>query len=107
MWKGDSQILAIKTDIHVRMGRPRYHEITEKDLRDWNKGQYIDRSHRNLKVFNWLHSLKESEFDMRMPGDIDDTPPGGGVTTRDEVVISVDEPKIKPLFERLKTQYIV
>ncbi|XP_035829660.1 uncharacterized protein LOC118479144 [Aplysia californica] len=97
----------IRTDIHVRMGRPRYHEIREKDLVMWDRGQFLDRAHRNLKVFNWLHSLKESDFDMRIPEAVEDTPPGCDVTTRDEVVVSVDDPKIKPLFERLKTQYIV
>jgi len=98
----------IKSDIHARMGRPRYHEIREKDLSHWNKGQYLDRAHRNLKVFNWLHSLKESEFDLRRPESVHDRLSDKGINNRDEMVISVDEPKIRPLFERLKqTRYIL
>lgn len=97
----------IRTDIHVRMGRPRYHEIRTQDLDMWNRGQFLDRSHRNLKVFSWLHSLRESEFDMSLPEAVIDKPPGGNVTTRDEVVVSVDEPKVKPLLERMKHDYIV
>ena len=98
----------IRTDIHVRMGRPRYHEIRIHDLDMWNRGTDLDRSHRNLKVFNWLHSLRETEFDLSLPEGVEDAPPGGEVTTRDEVVVAVDEPEIKPLFERLKKErYIV
>ncbi|RUS84094.1 hypothetical protein EGW08_008133, partial [Elysia chlorotica] len=87
----------IRTDIHVRMGRPRYHEIRTHDLDMWNRGTDLDRSHRNLKVFNWLHSLQETEFDLSLPEGVLDAPPGGGVTTKDEVVVAVDEPEIKPL----------
>ncbi|GFO16431.1 hypothetical protein PoB_004293600 [Plakobranchus ocellatus] len=98
----------IRTDINVRMGRPRYHEIRMRDLDLWNRGTDLDRSHCNLKVFNWLHSLRETEFDMSLPEGVEDAPPGGDVTTRDEVVVAVDEPEIKPLFERLKKErYIV
>ncbi|GFS17365.1 hypothetical protein ElyMa_003236700 [Elysia marginata] len=98
----------IRTDIHVRMGRPRYHEIRIQDLLIWNRGTDLDRSHRNLKVFNWLHSLRETEFDLSLPEGVEDDPPGGDITTRDEVVVAVDEPEIKPLFERLKKErYIV
>lgn len=96
----------IQQDIKVRMGRPRYHEISVQDLAMWNRGQNLDRTHRNLKVFNWLHSLREEEFDNDLDPEIDDRPPedcsGDMIHVR-----AVDEPKVKPLFERLKTQYIV
>lgn len=98
----------IRTDIHVRMGRPRYHEIRIHDLAIWNRGTDLDRSHRNLKVFNWLHSLRETEFDLSLPEGVQDDPPGGNIKIKDEVVVAVDEPEIKPLFERLKKErYIV
>ncbi|KAK3796507.1 hypothetical protein RRG08_003227 [Elysia crispata] len=97
----------IRTDIHVRMGRPRYHEIRIHDLAMWNRGTDLDRSHRNLKVFNWLHSLRETEFDMSLPEGVKDAPPGKDVTTKDEVVVAVDEPEIKPFFERLKKEHYI
>ncbi|XP_067657537.1 uncharacterized protein [Haliotis asinina] len=98
----------IQQDIKVRMGRPRYHEISVQDLAMWDRGQNLDRTHRNLKVFNWLHSLREDEFDNDLDPVIDDRPPGENLCSADMIhVRAVDEPKVKPLFERLKTQYIV
>ncbi|CAL1542859.1 unnamed protein product [Lymnaea stagnalis] len=89
----------IQADVKVRMGRPRYHEIRIRDLHLWNEGHALDRAHRNLKVFNWLHSLKESEFEMLISeATFDDTLPGSDEPVKDEVVVSVDEPKLKPLF---------
>nr|KAG5688452.1 hypothetical protein BaRGS_003049 [Batillaria attramentaria] len=99
----------IKTDIQVRMGRPRYHEIRVRDLELWNRGQTLDRAHRNLKVFNWLHSLKEDEFDAAsVQQTINDVPPDLEEVTFGEMVLirAVDEPDVKPLFERKKQQYI-
>lgn len=89
--------LVIKDDIRIRMGRPRYHEIKIKDLEIWNRGQVLNRSHRNLKVFNWLHSLKENEFDKDLEPYIDDSIPA----CPDDVDIlhieAADEPDVKPL----------
>lgn len=88
----------IRQDIQVRMGRPRYHEISVKDLEWWNRGQKLNRAHRNLKVFNWLHSLKEDEFEHLLDVEILDTPP----ESRDDIVEmhveAADEPDLKPLY---------
>lgn len=88
----------IKDDIKVRMGRPRYHEICQQDLAMWNRGHSLNRSHRNLKVFNWLHSLRESEFSDYQNIVIDDS-----VNVNvDEIEIlhveSADDPDAKPLY---------
>ncbi|KAK7110105.1 hypothetical protein V1264_014033 [Littorina saxatilis] len=96
----------IKSDIRVRMGRPRYHEIRVQDVEMWTRGQTLDRAHQNLKVFNWLHSLKEDEFDLAsLQQDINDVPPDvDDVTFGDMVLIrAVDEPDVKPLFQHKKT----
>ncbi|XP_071167951.1 uncharacterized protein [Mytilus edulis] len=89
----------IRTDIKVRMGRPRYHEIKVRDLEWWNRGQSLNRAHRNLKVFNWLHSLREDDFEHLLDLDIIDKPP----ESRDDIanmhVESADEPDIKPLYQ--------
>jgi hypothetical protein len=89
----------IREDIKVRMGRPRYHEIKVKDLEWWNRGQHLNRAHRNLKVFNWLHSLREDDFEHILDLDIIDNPPVG----RDDIAImhveAADEPDIKPLYQ--------
>ncbi|KAL8584011.1 hypothetical protein ACOMHN_048618 [Nucella lapillus] len=95
----------IKSDIKVRMGRPRYHEIRVHDLDMWSRGQTLDRSHRNLKVFNWLHSLKEDEFEeASLKQTIHDVPPDlDDVTFGDMVLIrAADEPDIKPLYQQKK-----
>ena len=96
----------IKGDIRVRMGRPRYHEIRVRDLEIWNRGQTLDRAHRNLKVFNWLHSLKEEEFELTsLRQDVSDEPPGlEDVSYGDMVLVrAVDDPDVKPLYQRNKT----
>ena len=96
----------IKSDIRVRMGRPRYHEIRVRDVEIWNRGQTLDRAHRNLKVFNWLHSLKEDEFDVAsLQQNINDVPPDLDDVTFGEMVLirAVDEPDVKPLYEQKKT----
>ncbi|VDI08606.1 Hypothetical predicted protein [Mytilus galloprovincialis] len=89
----------IRTDIKVRKGRPRYHEIKIRDLEWWNRGQSLNRAHRNLKVFNWLHSLREDDFEHLLDLDIIDKPP----ESRDDIanmhVESEDEPDIKPLYQ--------
>ncbi|KAL8622623.1 hypothetical protein ACOMHN_009257 [Nucella lapillus] len=93
----------IKSDIRVRMGRPRYHEIREQDLEQWNRGQTLDRAHRNLKVFNWLHSLKEGEFNEAeaLRQRINDVPPDERDLTFGDMVLirAVDDPDVKPLFQ--------
>lgn len=99
----------IKSDIKVRMGRPRYHEIREEDLEMWNRGLSLNRAHRNLKVFNWLHSLREDEFDVNpMHQTISDVLPDEDDTTFGEMVLvkAVDEPDIRPLLERIRKNYI-
>ena len=96
----------IKSDIRVRMGRPRYHEIRVRDVELWNRGQNLGRAHRNLKVFNWLHSLKEHEFDeATVRQDIHDVPPDLDDVTFGEMVLirAADEPDVKPLYEQKKT----
>lgn len=86
----------INEDIKIRMGLPRYHEIKTKDLEMWDRGQSLNRSHRNLKVFNWLHSLREDEFESQVENPIDDD--------HDESIYihveSVDEPDIIPLYSK-------
>lgn len=90
--------LVIKDDIRIRMGRPRYHEIRIRDLEIWNRGQLLNRSHRNLKVFNWLHSLKENEFEKDIEPYIDDSIPANPDDVDVLHVESADEPDIKPLY---------
>lgn len=73
----------------------------------WNRGQALDRAHRNLKVFNWLHSLKEDDFDATsLEQEVNDSPPVGDDVTLREVLFvrAVDEPDIKPLLERRKAK---
>lgn len=95
----------IKSDIRLRMGRPRYHEIRERDLELWDRGQPLGRAHRNLKVFNWLHSLREDQFHAAtVRQDINDVLPDLEDVTFGQMVLirAVDEPDVKPLFERKK-----
>ncbi|XP_041370994.1 uncharacterized protein LOC121384600 [Gigantopelta aegis] len=93
----------IQQDIKVRMGRPRYHEISVHDMELWDRGQKLDRSHRNLKVFNWLHSLREDMFDEDIASsDIEDEPTEDDMHTGNMIHIeAADEPNVKPLFERM------
>lgn len=88
----------IRQDIKVRMGRPRYHEISVKDLEWWNRGQKLNRAHRNLKVFNWLHSLREDEFEHLLDVDILDIPPESRDNVIEMHVEAADEPDLKPLY---------
>jgi hypothetical protein len=100
----------IKSDIRIRMGRPRYHEIREYDLLMWDRGQTLGRAHRNLKVFNWLHSLREDEFDeATVRQDINDVPPDlDDVSYGDMVLIrAVDDPDVKPLYEQKKMKIFI
>lgn len=90
--------MVIKDDIRVRMGRPRYHEIKTRDLEVWNRGQLLNRSHRNLKVFNWLHSLKENEFEKDIEPYIDDSIPTSPGDVDVLHIEAADEPDIKPLY---------
>ncbi|XP_050397972.2 uncharacterized protein LOC126815915 [Patella vulgata] len=88
----------IQQDIRMRMGRPRYHEIRKQDVQIWDRGQQLNRSHRNLKVFNWLHSLQEDKFDSDIESGVRDdlsTPNSDGCGFVH--VDSVDEPAFKPL----------
>uniref|UniRef100_A0A2C9M0T9 Uncharacterized protein n=1 Tax=Biomphalaria glabrata TaxID=6526 RepID=A0A2C9M0T9_BIOGL len=75
-------------DMAVRMGMPRYHEIRVQDMNRWNSGHALDRAHRNLKVFNWLHSLKEWEFDIPS---VDTEEFKMDVAVVDEIIESVDD----------------
>lgn len=97
----------IYDDIQVRMGRPRYHEIRESDLEQWNRGQSLNRAHRNLKVFNWLHSLKEKEFREEMVPEIKDEI---DLTLADDLdllhVESADEPHVKPLYRAYEVRIL-
>ena len=99
----------IQQDIKVRMGRPRYHEINVHDMEMWNQGQNLDRSHRNLKVFNWLHSLKEDMFDEDInSSEIDDEPTEEDMRIGHVIHIeAADEPCVKPLFETMKGGKVV
>ncbi|ESO93141.1 hypothetical protein LOTGIDRAFT_162170 [Lottia gigantea] len=94
----------IKQDIKSRMGRPRQHEIRQQDVENLNHGYTLDRSHRNLKVFNWLHSLKEGEFvtDDKVDGETDRSL--NSMSIVHVHVDAVDEPKLKPInFGRSKS----
>lgn len=88
----------IKDDMKVRMGRPRYHEIRIRDLEQWNKNQKLDRSHRNLKVFNWLHSLREDDFDKDIEPYIQDCVPSPDEDVQIIHVEAADERDVKPLY---------
>ena len=96
----------IQDDIKVRMGRPRYHEIRIADLELWNKGQKLDRAHRNLKVFTWLHSLRESQFIQNVVPEIKDEVQE--VVTDIEIlhVESADEPDVKPLYRAYEVRIL-
>ena len=96
----------IHDDIQVRMGRPRYHEIRIADLELWNKGQKLNRAHRNLKVFNWLHSLRESQFIQNVVPEIKDEIQE---MVRDLEVLhveSADEPDVKPLYKAYEVRIL-
>ncbi|KAL3864836.1 hypothetical protein ACJMK2_006486 [Sinanodonta woodiana] len=96
----------IKDDIKVRMGRPRYHEIRIRDLEQWNKGQDMGRSHRNLKVFNWLHSLKEAEFQKEVIPVIKDAVPEVSNNIDLFHIESADEPDVKPLYKSYEVRIL-
>ena len=90
----------IKTDIKIRMGRPRYHEIRKRDIDVWTKGQKLDKAHTNLKVFNWLHSLREGDFQKNIEKPIYDVVPNEHEPVDLAIlhVESADEPDAKPLY---------
>lgn len=97
----------IHDDIQVRMGRPRYHEIRLDDLEQWNKGLELDRAHRNLKVFNWLHSLRNVTFTSNIVQDIVDEPPVDDSVDLELLhVESADEPDLKPLFRQYEVRIL-
>ena len=55
----------IKTDIKYRMGRPRLHQIKRHDISYFDKqNPPVDRSHRNLLIFNWLLSISDDDFEL-------------------------------------------
>lgn len=63
----------IKEDIRLRMGRPRRHEIRVSDLKSLDAERpALDRTHRNLLIFNWLITLEEPLFDCTNAPDIVD-----------------------------------
>lgn len=97
----------IHDDIQIRMGRPRYHEIRVSDLEHWNKGQNLNRAHRNLKVFNWLHSLKEDQFKEEATPEINDEI---DLDLADELdllhVEAADEPDVKPLYRAYEVRIL-
>lgn len=97
----------IHNDIKVRMGRPRYHEIRVSDLEQWDKGQELNRAHRNLKVFNWLHSLSEVTFITDVIPEINDDLPEEESTSQELLhVESADEPDIAPLFRQYEVRIL-
>lgn len=97
----------IHDDIQIRMGRPRYHEIREADLQQWNRGQPLNRAHRNLKVFNWLHSLKERDFREEIITEIKDEI---DLTLADDLdllhVEAADDPDVKPLYRAYEVRIL-
>lgn len=96
----------IHDDIQVRMGRPRYHEIRVTDLDQWNKGQELNRAHRNLKVFNWLHSLRDVQFkNTNVIPIIDDALPDEHSLELIHVE-SAEEPDVAPLFRHLDVRIL-
>lgn len=98
----------IGEDIKERMGRPRYHEISARDLVIWNKGSKLDRTHRNLKVFNWLNSLKEDEFEMDIEPEIHDEPPSPDYVFPSGAlhIEACDDLDQKPLYARANLKFI-
>lgn len=97
----------IHDDIQVRMGRPRYHEIRINDLAQWDKGQVLNRAHRNLKVFNWLHSLRDVEFIRNVIPEIRDEIPDEDSTDLELLhVESADEPDVKPMFRQYEVRIL-
>ena len=96
----------IHDDIQVRMGRPRYHEIKIEDMEVWNRGQKLDRAHRNLKVFNWLHSLRDSQFIKNVAPEIQDEVEEV-ISDIDVLHIeSADEPDVKPLYRAYEVRIL-
>lgn len=97
----------IHDDIQVRMGRPRYHEIRVNDLAQWDRGQELNRAHRNLKVFNWLHSLRDMTFTSNVIPVINDDIPSEDSTDLELLhVESADEPDVKPLFRQFEVRIL-
>lgn len=94
----------IHDDIQVRMGRPRYHEIRSTDLDQWNKGQSLNRAHRNLKVFNWLHSLRNVDFSSYRVPEIHEI--SDEVCEEPEHIPAADEPDIKPLYRAYEVRIL-
>ncbi|KAH3816703.1 uncharacterized protein LOC127880715 [Dreissena polymorpha] len=94
----------IHNDIQVRMGRPRYHEVREQDLEQWNKGQFLNRAHTNLKVFNWLHSLRNVDFTgFRAPEIVEIS---DELVEEPEHIEAADDPDVKPMFQQYSVRIL-
>ena len=63
----------ITNDIRGRVGRPRRKQIKSRDMKIWDEEcPRLDRSHRNLIIFDWLRNVEEDAYEMRDPPEIED-----------------------------------
>ena len=63
----------ITSDIRGRVGRPRRKQIKSRDVKIWDEEcPRLDRSHRNLIIFDWLRNVEEDAYEIRDPPEIED-----------------------------------
>ena len=63
----------ITSDIRRRVGRPRRKQIKSRDVKIWDEEcPRLDRSHRNLIIFDWLRNVEEDAYEIRDPPEIED-----------------------------------
>ena len=63
----------ITSDIRGRVGRPRRKQIKSRDVKIWDEEcPRLDRSHRNLIIFDWLRNVEEDAYEIRGPPEIED-----------------------------------
>ena len=63
----------ITSDIRGRVGRPRRKQIKSRDVKIWDEEcSRLDRSHRNLIIFDWLRNVEEDAYEIRDPPEIED-----------------------------------
>ena len=54
-------------------GRPRRKPIKSRDVKIWDEEcPRLDRSHRNLIIFDWLRNVEEDAYEIRDPPEIED-----------------------------------
>ena len=63
----------ITSDIRGRVGRPRRKQIKSRDVKIWDEEcPRLDRSHRNLIIFDWLRNVEEDAYEIKDPPEIED-----------------------------------